>query len=464
MPLSLQISSNLTQYAGSFNGSFRDATGTFGINNGYEIEVYEDLTKKFGGYIQKWKREAGTVYCNGLDYTSILTKVYVNEVYYNTAIHSIVLDLITKYASNITTTNVYTTTTTPTEIRFRNVQLFKALKDLSKYDNCDFYVDQNKDLHFNKLGTTDSGIDLVYGTNIINDRYDKLDDKLINKVKITGGREDYIKTETATGNGSTTEFTLTYRPINVRVLAGGIEKIGFKEGMKSASEYDYTTNKENKKIVFNTAPGNGVSLSFEYTYSSPVIVQSQEDESISSYKNVYEKVIYDETINKKSEAQDLAAQILAKYKDPIQTGTVNTRLNLSPAVGQTVDVSNPKKGISGTFIIVGLKHNIFSGRITVYELASLQDSVVEFLSQLAQRVEALEEGQRGDVDIISYLRQFTDEAKGNDDPANNLSIRTRTVNTTNTWYFAKPHLFSEPILFGGGSGVYGSNLVTNPSN
>ncbi len=409
-PIELIINMSMDKWAGNFTLSFRDQAGTFDIASGHEVVVKDTGTVVWGGYVQRWSRANGVVKASGLDYTSLLTKVYVNEVYTSTAIHSIVTDLMDKYAPNVTYTNVYTTTTTPGEIRFKHVQLFKALQDLAKYDDCHFFIDENKDLHFDTLGSTDSGIDLTFGTNIRRDEYETIDDQLVNKVKITGGREDYIKTETATGDGSTTSFTLTRIPINIRVTQAGIEKIGFKEGMDATADYDYTVDKEAKKVEFNVAPANGEALSFEYTYTSPVIVQAQDDDSISSY-GTYERIIYDETINKKEEAREVASQILNKYSQPITKGTVMTTLDLTANLGETVDVTNSVKGIEDSFIVVSMTHSFFlGGRTTTYELASLSEGVVEMLSELFARVDALEETLRGDVDLVSYFRYFKDDA------------------------------------------------------
>lgn len=463
-PNSLSLKSSLTTWAGSFEGEIRDAAGTFDIKNGYELEVFEDATKVFGGVIRNCSRGLGKISFSGLDYTVYLSRVFVNEVYHNETVDFMVKDLVEKYAPGLTVTGVYSTTTVLSEMRFRNVQFFKALQQLAKYDSCNFYVTKAKDLVFDKLGTTDSGISLAFASNILTDDWEEIDDNLVNKVKITGGREDYTKTESFTGNGSNKIFTLQYKPISVKITVNGTEVTGFKEGMKTLSEYDYTTDKENKQIVFNNAPAELATVSIQYNYSTPVLVQSQSDSSIDSH-TVYEKVIYDETINKKSEALALAAQLLAKQSEPVKSGSSTTRINFTATVGESLAYSNPKKGVEGNFIIVEMQHQLFGkGFRTTYKLASLTQGVMEVMAELFQRVEALEETQRGDVALSSYLRSFDDAGTMSDDPANDLSIRTRTVNKTNTGYFATPHQFSEPIKFGGGSGPYSTNRVSGASN
>jgi hypothetical protein len=463
-PTLLKTSASLDQWAGKFELSFRDTAETFSIGNGNEVVVKDAGTTVFGGYVQKWSRRNGTITASGLDYTSKLAKVYVNEVYHNELVHTIVLDLIAKYAPGITTTNVYVSTTTVGEARLKNVQLFKALQELSKYDACSFFIDKSKDLHFDVLGTVDSGIDLVKGTNILSDDYEYIDDKMVNQVKITGGREDYTTTESFSPALNDTYVTLTYKPVRTKVLINDVEKIGWKEGMKSEADYDFYSDKEAKKIYFNVAFAGTEAVDVEYDYTAPIIVSKRDNASIGSYDK-YEKVVYDETINKREDAIVLALQMLTDYSEPIQTGTVTTRLNLTAEVGETTDVTNASKGASGTFVIVGMDNSFFSGgRTTTYKLATLTEGVLEMLAEMVQRIEALEETNRGDSGITTYSEDCTDSATGNDDPANNLAIYKRTVNTTNSWYFGVPETFDGVLKFGGGSSVYGSNQVTSPSS
>jgi hypothetical protein len=49
------------------------------------------------------------------------------------------------------------------------------------------------------------------------------------------------------------------------------------------------------------------------------------------------------------------------------------------------------------------------------------------------------------------------------DPQNNLKAWDKEINMTLTWFFGKPHAFTEPIKFGGGSGKKGANLIENAS-
>jgi len=464
-PNVLKWNRSLDQWAGRFTLRYRDADASTTIANNSEVVVKDSGTAVFGGFVQKWSRVNGMVEAEGLDYTSILTKVYVNEVYNNQLIHVVIKDLLDKYAPSLTYTNVYTSTTAPVELRFKNVQLFKALQELAKYDGASFFVDKDKDLNFDVLGQTDSGVNLTKGTNIISDTYETLDDKLINRVKITGGREDYVETDSSnTGDASTKEYTLSYKPVWARVTVDGTEKVGFKEGMKTTADFDYFMDKEAKKIIFNVAPGNTLAIVIEYTYTTPVIVLSEREESVTAY-GVYEKVIFDETINKKTEAQSLAGSLLDKYSGPIVVGNVETRINLTADLGETVDVLNANKKIDDAFIVVGLEHNFFSGgRNTIYQLATLTQGVLEMLSELVQRVEALEEANRGESDLTSYFKQFVDDVSLSDDPANNLIIKIRTVNTTNTWFFGVPETFDGNLKFGGGSGKYSANQVANVSS
>lgn len=68
------------------------------------------------------------------------------------------------------------------------------------------------------------------------------------------------RTDSFSGNGSSTEFTLTYEDVvfgSVTVSVGGTQK---QEGT------DYTVNYKKGKITFASAPSNGASISVSYSY------------------------------------------------------------------------------------------------------------------------------------------------------------------------------------------------------
>jgi len=118
-----------------------------------------------------------------------------------------------------------------------------------------------------------------------------------------------------------------------------------------------------------------------------------------------------------------------------------------------------------TFTVAAVK-NFFTGKKhrSEFTLSNVRQDIEQYLADLLNRLNALEEKEKGTSDLKTRMKKFTDTLTFEDDPPNNLSILKRDITKTNTWYFGKPHLFSEPIKFGGGSGPWSANQVSNASD
>ena len=97
------------------------------------------------------------------------------EVYTNLPAGSIVQDIINKYTSNITYDNVGSSATIIDRISFKYIPVFDAIKQLATLANYMFYVDVNKDLHFEAKSSSSSGYTLdntnTTGTTGLNGEY-----------------------------------------------------------------------------------------------------------------------------------------------------------------------------------------------------------------------------------------------------------------------------------------------------
>jgi len=328
--------------------------------------------------------------------------------------------------SNVDFTEYYTT------ILFKNVTIHEAIKKIAnirptKYD---FFVDINKVLDFSIMGTQSSGVTLQKGVNILSTNFCDDDTNLCNEITVYGGRQQFSYEETFNGDSSTLEFTVAYEPVDAYVTVGGTKKLGYQEGMAS-SDYDYKIDQKNRKIIFATgkAPTTGTNnVVIRYTYSVPIIVKNTNPTSIADY-GLRSKKIENPQLLTKEDVQAVAVEYINKWSYPIINGKVVGKIEPNIDVGETIQYINDRNfSTPQTFVVAGIKQNFIGSRLnTEYTLTSYQNDLEQYLNDLFDRLNALEEKEKGQSEVVSQLTSFLDSLDVNDDPENNLAVKFKNI-------------------------------------
>lgn len=121
---------------------------------GETIEFFCDMvdgtTSIWKGTLEHPKRKFGGAYTLeliGSDFQADLTDITVTEEYTNENCEDILRDIISKYLTGYTTTNVGDSTV-ETTIKWNNKPFFDCVLDLCEIAEYDAYVDTDKDFHF----------------------------------------------------------------------------------------------------------------------------------------------------------------------------------------------------------------------------------------------------------------------------------------------------------------------------
>lgn len=92
------------------------------------------------------------------DYGSLLKNVTATEDFVSLEIGSIVKSLIAFYTPSITVTNVQTTPRTLARFLCKKKTVFDIVSELAEQVNYHWYVDVNKDLHFEPIQLIESTV------------------------------------------------------------------------------------------------------------------------------------------------------------------------------------------------------------------------------------------------------------------------------------------------------------------
>lgn len=357
----------------NFKIDFNNHTGiyddTFNLND--EVTIYADkdtaaTTKIFTGIIENisYSGSVGkeTITLVGRDYGAVLMDMNIQPIVFKSRdVGEIAKVVIEQNAVGIVTTNnVGTTTgTTAEKLAFNHKNIFDALQYLAELAGYYFYVDADKDVHFEVKSGISSGLTFD-NTNVTAAKFKTDDKEVFNKIWVYGdriltGATDTFATEGGAVTGSV--FTLTDKPHNIRVTSHDVlQEIGGIYEMDDPSikaNLKYVVNFSEKDIIFvsGTVAGDNIPvsgtlpISVDYERSAPILKFKQDDTSITDY-GPKAKIITDRDIKDYTQANEKATAFLAEHKDPKIQGDLNVKGVLVITPGNTAVVNLPWNNIN----------------------------------------------------------------------------------------------------------------------
>jgi hypothetical protein len=369
-----------------------------------------------------------------------------------------------KRTAGYSLTGIQTTENYVDYIEFKNSSVLNCWKEISeiKSNIYNFFIDKEKVIHWGKFGTQASGVTLQRGTNIYKINLWDDDSLLKNKVRVYGKRQLFSYEETFNGDGSTNSFQLKFKPVEVYCEVGGTKQLGYQRDMTQET-YDYSIDYENREIIFEDAsiPAIGSdNVYFRYSYSVPIYVEAESSSSIDLYGERIKKIDAPQ-LNSRDDCLSLAQDYLSKYAFPIKNGVAECKIEPLIDVGETVELIHSTFDESEDFLVAGIENTYSGSRVlSKITLSNTRMDIEQYLSVLLNRLNALEEKEKGTTDLKTSIKTFIDSVTLSDN-VGDLSVRTRAVNDSDTWYFGNADLcdFSLPIKFGGGSGAWSNNLL-----
>jgi len=409
----------------NYMGRYKDV---FNLNDEVVIYLnYNDPTpaeKIFRGKVESisfdGKGEDEVITLTGRDYGSVMMDIIVSpRVFKNMRADEIIVALMNQNANNlgITLNNVNLSSTMIDKITFNNISLFDALSQVSELAGFYFYIDNDKDLHFEENDSIDT-YETFDNTNIISASFSNTDSDIFNNVYVFGDRQLTGVQEVFSGGAITgSVYTLDDKPSNV-VVTGSPNTILTPGGILGVSETNqspkWLVDYDNKQVIltsgtsygFNTGwVGSGVYI--DYQRSSPVVSVKSDQNSITTYGRK-DKRIVDTNIKTLAEAQLKATSYLSEHKDLTITGTIKTRgiLNITP--GNTATINIPFQNINNqTYMILNANYNINKKTLLsdTFLTLTLNKKVRNFLDMIKEQEMRLRklEGASADTNITEIL-------------------------------------------------------------
>ena len=470
--------SNFTVEFNNDNGKYN---AEFSLND--EVIIYADIdtqpptTKIFTGIIEdiSYSGTAGNerIKLAGRDYGAVLQDMTIQpSIFKDRDAGEIAKIIIAQNTGGIVTNNNVDTTTGTTIERmpFNHKNIFDALKELAELSGYYFYVDSDKDVHFEAKGDIPSGLTFD-NTNVTKGNFKINDKEIYNKVWVYGdriltGNSQYLE---ADGTGSV--FTLTDKPHNTRVFISGtiptlIQPGGvFEMDDPATKDVKWLLNFNEKNVIFTSGDvaGDNIpvagSVFFEYERSTPILKFKQDDSSITSYGPKTE-VIIDRGIKDFSFADQRATSFLADNKDPKIQGNLDIKGVIDITPGNTAVVNLP------WYNIILQPYTILSASYSFNKKNNLSENVLhltlnkkisDFTDTLKKQILRIDDFEAGPLEgTLTRLETATNYA----DVDNHYELWAKDINSNFVFHSDKHGLLESPDSRLG-TGVLGSTFITS---
>ena len=195
------VEDNVTESIGSFSFKIWDPTELYAnIWVGNEVFLYYKdyaataTTLRFRGRIEKPSKVGNRLNCKGRSESFRLINLKVNKSYSAATGDTIIKDLFTTYAPEITTTNVVATTEILT-IDFYEKDFWECIQEVCRGTACDAYVDSALDCHYFTVGAiVNNGEAIIHDYNMMEISDFTPDLTLIrNKIRVYGATQEGIQ-------------------------------------------------------------------------------------------------------------------------------------------------------------------------------------------------------------------------------------------------------------------------------
>ena len=352
---------------------------------GSDIEIYYQTKKIFKGKIvsvqsNKLNNSSFEFYCECSDYTQDLDKRLVVEDYEGQTLKNIVIDIISKYTAGFTTNNVSIITPIINYISFNYETVQECFRRLAEATAYDWYVDEDKDIHFFSLDSAvlNAPIELLDNGEEFTNLQISIDKTQIkNRIIVRGGyylSNEY--TQTIVADGQQTEFLVNYLAHDLSVKVNASSKTIGIENIDDAGTHDFLFN-FNEKTLKNDILAKlsaGAILEMKYKYEIPVLCQVDDIASqaaiasIEGGDGIFEYLIVDEKLVTIDSARERGRAELSLYSNPIVSGSFES---LYPGwrAGQRLHIKLADRTIDEYYLIKNVSINAIGGDRMLYTIS-----------------------------------------------------------------------------------------------
>ena len=244
-------------------------------------------------------------------------------------------------------------------------------------------------------------------------------DGMVNKVEVIGRPLEDVRTETFSGDGVTTTFTLSETPLYTEVSIGGARQVLGVEG--STSDYDYTVKQHSREVIFRSAPASGSNnVSVTYGVYRPISIILEDSDSIDAYsptdpvtgeKLPFEKSFKFDDVVTMEDAEKRAEEILSHLSQPLKSTIVEVEHPVSTIrAGMSIRFIDEINGIDDYFIVKEVVHQ-WPEPVDIVSIGQERVFQKNTLVGIEDRLKKLEKRELSNIDLVTIRKDGIGELR-----------------------------------------------------
>jgi len=177
---------------------------------------------------------------------------------------------------------------------------------------------------------------------------------MINNLTIIGGTQLDWNSQTFSGDGSLTEFTLAAKPVDTEIT---VDSVLLNRGVNSSDPNDFYVKSNSKTIVFTVAPSNSASnVVVRYSYNVPVKVNSINQESIDSY-NQHDSTLINDKLTNSDDAEIRVNTLIEDRAEVLTSAPIKVIGNNNLEVGQQIQIIDKINSLSRNVVVKSIVYS-----------------------------------------------------------------------------------------------------------
>lgn len=344
-----------------------------------ESEVLYNNEKVIGGIVLEQNySERGIKISNisCIDYNYIFQNRIVIENYTEMLLSDILIDLISKYATEFTTNSVRTCNKTIEKFSCNYIPLSEAIRKLLEYaPDYHYYIDGDKDFHLFEFSESSGPVFQAingkhnFKRNTLKVNYDA--SSIVDRVWVVGNKQASTKeiSQYYVGDGKQRYFTLAYEPNYTKVYLDNVLKESKLESNDDQAQ-DFLINKKNKVVYIPDNITTPFSGEIKVTYKPTIQIIDFFENTKSDNPYLLEKVIKNKDIVDKMAARQFGKAEIKRTSKVKVTLSFTTREHVK--IGQRCYVKIDDFNIDGYYLVKKVRTNMVpSDTIRSVELEEL---------------------------------------------------------------------------------------------
>lgn len=334
------------------------------------------------------------IFTNGYE----LLNVNIQNVYNTSSPEVIVKDVVDNNTTNLTYASQTTISGVTVEKYIADAYAIDVIKDMMDTLDWQIRVDESDNVYFEPKGYIQNGVSFTHGTDINITKWEEDKSDLFNHVRVKGGFENHSTSDSFTSGAAQVVFTLTHKPSgNVIVTVDGTEQA------PDADNTIYQVDAENKNIIFTSTPGVSTVV-VTYDFNIPVVVDDQDDDSIATYDEIYQKIDAP-WLDDFGDARRYASNLLDVFSTPlVKAKAVIPALNFNIDVGEIILLTDNIRGKEKSLVINKITYDGVTGQ-TELELGSRDTVLFDWQREVQDRIKKLERRFTNESDV-AFSRIF----------------------------------------------------------